>query len=100
LNSEVLGVESKPVADIEIFPNPFSDYSTILLSLEKNSETKVYIHNLAGQQISKIYDGTLLAGSHKVIINRQTTGKRMSSGVYLLRITIDGFVTTKKLVIR
>lgn len=100
LESDILGIENPTLADIKVYPNPFSDYTTLLLNIHESGKTKISVLNLTGQEIVNVYDGEMSIGSHELQIKRHANSMEMSSGVYLLRIKIGELVTTKKLVIR
>ncbi len=75
------------------YPNPFNPSSTIEFVLEKRSSIKLRVFDILGKEVATLADGTLPAGSHKVVF--EPTGLR--SGVYFYQIAAGGFVQTKKL---
>ncbi|NUO19584.1 T9SS type A sorting domain-containing protein [bacterium] len=63
---------------IEAFPNPFNPQTTIDFALPQNSDVRVVIHNLAGQEVAVLHQGMLTAGVHRV----QWNAAEMASGTY------------------
>lgn len=84
---------SPDLDEVNIFPNPFSDYINIHLpNIPEESEVTIYIHNLAGQLIDKLtfYDTNVI----------QMNTSNYATGFYNCTIAIDGVVLTKKKIIK
>jgi len=63
---------------IESFPNPFNPVATIDFSLPQNTDVRVVIHNLNGQEVAELHNGPMSAGVHRV----QWNAANMASGTY------------------
>ena len=74
---------------IKIFPNPFSDFTTILLN--KNIENHIQLFDISGRLLKEIIVQT---SYYKLSKNN------LNSGVYLLQIQNNNGVICKKLVIQ
>jgi len=69
-------------------PNPFSDRITIRYELPQRGHVKATIYNLLGQEVTSLVDESRPAGSHAVVWDgRDSSGRRLSSGTYFLRLT-------------
>ncbi len=78
------------------YPNPFSDQTTINCRLSEDGPLKISVLTLAGQHLADVVDsGKLAAGSYQYDFD----GSRLSAGVYLLLIQSDKESTTQKMVI-
>jgi len=69
------------------YPNPFNPNTIIEYSLPFDSNIKVSVFNLIGEEVKVLQSGSSKAGYHK--INWDATdnnGKKLSSGIYLYRI--------------
>ena len=64
------------------YPNPFNPSTKIQFSLPVSSKVTLTVYNLLGQEIARLVDGELSAGSHSVDFN----AAGLSSGVYVYRI--------------
>lgn len=51
----------------QIFPNPFSQSTTINYSSSEVGPTQITIQNLLGQQVAQLFDGELDAGEHSFV---------------------------------
>ncbi len=103
-----LGKISKPVSVTESnsnmpkayaleqnYPNPFNPTTTIKFSLPKSSNVKLAVYDILGRLVTKLIDGNLEAGYHKVQFN----ASNLASGVYFYRIEAGNFVNVKKLML-
>ncbi len=80
---------------IEAFPNPFNPLTTIDFALPQQTQAKVVIHNLAGQEVAVLHDGPLAAGVHRV----QWNGADMASGTYFAVLQTPGTERITKLLL-
>ncbi|GAB4184008.1 MAG: hypothetical protein Kow00108_21460 [Calditrichia bacterium] len=77
------------------YPNPFNPTTTIEFVLPKASKVTLKIYNVLGEEVATILDNeTMSAGPHPVKFD----ASRLSSGMYLYKITADNFTMTKKMV--
>ncbi|MDF1544563.1 MAG: S8 family serine peptidase [bacterium] len=82
------------------YPNPFNPTTRIPFSLPRRSEVRVVIYNLLGRELVTLVDEPLSAGSYSVDWDgRNQSGQPVASGVYLYRITADGFAASKKMLL-
>ncbi len=78
---------------LSTYPNPFRGNTTITFHLDKTSQTSVAVYDVTGRRVAVLVNNMLRAGNHKVIF----TPGAQTAGVYFIQVTIDGKVTTKKL---
>ncbi len=87
------------------YPNPFNPSTTINFTLPSNSNVKLVVYNLLGEEVYTILNQFMYAGSHSVKFNAKSTGnKELTSGIYLYKLTamgVDGqeFSSTKKMIL-
>jgi hypothetical protein len=80
------------------YPNPFNPTTTIAYELPVAAEVTLEVYNLLGQVVTTLVDQRQDAGHHEVIWDgTNNAGKPVSSGVYLYRISTDGFTQTRKM---
>ena len=77
------------------YPNPFNPSTNISFSLDQYYNVSVDIYNLRGELVSNLLKEGLVAGNHSVIWNASD----QSSGVYLLRVSTDNFISTQKVML-
>ena len=78
----------------KIFPNPFSDISTISLDLANPAEVTISVFNQVGQLVGQERFGQL-AGEQTIPLN----GSNLAEGMYYVHITVGDQVVTKKVTI-
>ena len=77
------------------YPNPFNPSTTFEYSITKSSHVVLEVFNLLGQSVAKLVDGQANAGTYRVTYD----ASRLSSGVYLYRLTAGDFVQTNKMIL-
>ena len=90
----VVVAEAGPVALAlnNIFPNPFNPSTTISFDVKKAGVVNLGVYNISGQLVATLVNSPMTAGSHQIVWN----AARNSSGVYIVRLTSNGFTDTKK----
>jgi hypothetical protein len=78
------------------YPNPFNPGTEIRFDLQKSGNVKLEIFNSLGERVAVLYDGFMEAGYGKVV---RWNANGFPSGVYYYRLTADGFVDVKKMVL-
>ena len=68
------------------FPNPFSQSTTINISLENGADVNVMIYNLIGQLVYRQNNLKLSVGRHALIISADN----LPNGIYFYKVTING----------
>lgn len=91
--SLVMDAASEAKLKFRASPNPFKVSNNITFSLEKAGFTNLTVYDITGRQVAVLVNGQLSAGNHRTTF----TPASGSAGVYLLRMTVNGKVTTKKL---
>jgi PKD repeat protein len=82
------------------YPNPFNPETKIEYSLPKASRVRLEIFGLLGQRIKTLVDGQQPAGFHSLIWGgRDDDGRLLTSGVYVYRLTAEGFEKNRKLLL-
>lgn len=79
---------------IEARPNPFSEKTTIHVDIPKYMQVKAELVDATGNLIQNIYCGSLAKGMHDFTID----GANLPEGMYMFRITGDGFVKSGKVI--
>jgi hypothetical protein len=82
-------------------PNPFRIATRIRFALPRAARASLEIYSVLGQRMAKPLDAaTLPAGYHTVIWDgKASNGDRVSNGVYLMRLVVDGEALTGRLVL-
>jgi hypothetical protein len=75
------------------YPNPFNPSTTISFKLPEPGKVTLRIYNLMGEEIITLVEGYKEAGIYTVNFNAE----ELASGMYLYRLSTNGFTETKKL---
>ncbi|MGA7304765.1 MAG: FlgD immunoglobulin-like domain containing protein, partial [Rhodothermales bacterium] len=82
------------------YPNPFNPSTTIRYDLSERSSVTLTVHDLMGRRVATVVNTTQPAGSYTVAWDgRDATGRPAASGMYLARLTADGFTDAKSMVL-
>jgi Secretion system C-terminal sorting domain len=77
------------------YPNPFNPETSIQYSITRGSEVKLVIFDMLGREVRRIVDEFQNAGTYRVGLNSGS----LASGVYMYKISADGFTDTKKMIL-
>jgi hypothetical protein len=77
------------------YPNPFNPSTTIQFSLPKQTQLKINLFNMLGEQVATIAEGMYESGYHKVTFN----ASGLPSGTYIYRFESGDFVQVKKMIL-
>jgi len=81
------GIPPEPALQLSNFPNPFNAEAQIRIGLKQSDEVSLVIYNLAGQPVSRLFDGFLTAGQYQFAWRGLTaSGQPVSSGIYIARL--------------
>ncbi len=82
------------ILNLNNFPNPFSDRTTIEFSLPNDSSVTLQVYDLTGRRVATLLDDELkIAGNHRVIFD----GKAHPSGMYIYTIQAGEYTGTGKM---
>ena len=77
------------------YPNPFNPTTAISFALPKAAQVSLTVFNILGQEVARLVDGPMAAGTHQVTFD----ASNVASGIYFYRIQTDGFTEQKKMVL-
>jgi len=84
-----------PDYNVQIYPNPVSNYTWIDFELADKSEVQVRLFDLSGREIKKIMENKQLQGKQKVKMN----AANIQPGIYLVVLQVNDQLITEKLII-
>lgn len=96
-----VGIEyesGKIMGDFELkqnYPNPFNPSTIINYKLTKNSFVMLDVYDVLGKRVAKLVDAYQSAGNYKQIF----AANNLSGGVYFYTLRVDGFVSSKKMIL-
>lgn len=76
LNEEVAIEE----AEFEVFPNPFSDNTTVEFVVPDGGKAVLKLYDMKGKLIMIAYDGETVPGAHNVV---EIDGRKLADGIYI-----------------
>jgi photosystem II stability/assembly factor-like uncharacterized protein len=77
------------------YPNPANPTTAIKFYVSKESNVKLIIYDILGNEIETLVDEKKNPGFYSIIFN----GSKYSSGIYFYRIVTDGWIENKKLIL-
>jgi hypothetical protein len=81
-------------------PNPFKDKIVFNFGIPKRSHVSIDVYDISGRQVKKLLSEMMESGTYTMVWNGEdNSGKRLSSGVYFLRIVAEEYRVTKRLLI-
>ncbi len=100
-NRSLGGLDLKPLSfDLnQTYPNPFAQSITVNYQLAAAGQVSLKVYNVAGQLVRTLTEGTALPGYYSQTWNgRDNGGRKIASGVYIMRLASGGQERTRKLV--
>ena len=92
LSSYIGGNEN--VSSLQLSPVPSQGFPAITFTLNKSSNVELDVYDLPGKKITSVTNQNFSAGEHELHFDGQ-----LPDGIYFLKATIDGAVSTRKFVI-
>lgn len=82
------------------YPNPFNPETVIEFALPQTADVTLEVYNVAGQKVATVTSGPMTAGYHRVTFDgRDDYGNQLASGIYLYRLTTNGYSETRKMIL-
>lgn len=82
----------------DAYPNPFNPETTIEFALPQEGPALMMVYNIQGQKVKTLVNKVLPAGQYRAVWDgTDTSGRAVSSGVYLYRLRSGSFVETKRM---
>ena len=87
--------EEKPLGFLleQNYPNPFNPTTSIRFNLPQSSFVSLKVYNLLGNEVATLVNERLASGKKSVSFD----ASELSSGVYIYRLTTEGFTQTRKM---
>ena len=79
----------------QVYPNPFNPTTTIYYSLSQSENLKIMIYDFTGRLIVILLNEFQSAGFHSITWD----ASNFSSGIYFLKMSVENFTATRKLVL-
>ncbi|KAA3637035.1 MAG: T9SS C-terminal target domain-containing protein [Calditrichaeota bacterium] len=82
------------------YPNPFNPETAIEYSIPARANVSIEVFNVLGQKVKTLVDKNHAAGVYRIVWDGMNkSGKKVSSGVYLYKLTTDDFSETKTMIL-
>lgn len=86
--------------DIQIYPNPATTNINIALPINNSSSVIVDVLDIQGKVVKTVFNDKLGLGTHQLVWNLEDyQGKKVSAGVYFVRILSNGKSKTEKIIV-
>jgi len=81
---------------LSVYPNPTTEKSNVLFTLDKNSDIEIKLFNILGSEVSSVIHDGLISGPQSIEIDLSN----IERGVYFVSVLTEGTVLeTTKLII-
>jgi len=85
---------------LSLYPNPVNDFFEIKLKLESDSNLKIDFYDINGRLVDNIYNNIHKSGEFNYKWEKGLNNSNLASGVYFLRIDLNGSLHTQKLLFK
>lgn len=94
-----IGEKVSSFPEYQVYPNPFTESTSVKIDLRQKSQVQASILNNRGQEISVLINETTAAGIYSFNWDGTTdNGAKVAPGIYLLKLTINGKSSFTKLI--
>ncbi|MBV6419404.1 MAG: hypothetical protein DAHOPDDO_00621 [Ignavibacteriaceae bacterium] len=94
------GIIPSEYALMQNYPNPFNPTTKIDFSLPIESDVKLVIYNILGQEVIQLVNNQMTAGNHSVNWNaNDAADNNLTSGIYFYQLNAGDFRETKKMIL-
>lgn len=90
--------ESETDNMVKIFPNPFSNFTTLSYDLENESKIQITLNDLMGKQLILQSEQYQAKGNHQLLLNKEEL--KLAQGLYLLSIKINDSEFVYKMIVQ
>ena len=98
--SNLSNSEISLLRNLQIFPNPISDYSFIRFTLKHKQKAKINLIDINGRKISTLIDKEFNSGNHEIYWDGIVNGKKVDSGIYFLEINLNEVRYCEQIIIK
>jgi hypothetical protein len=100
-----VGVEEETLARGEPWlsspvPNPSTAGASLELALPREANVSADVYDVTGRFVSKLHDGSLGAGAHRIAWDGRAGAAAASDGVYFIRVEAAGRVLVRTVTVR
>ena len=82
------------------YPNPFNPATMLTYNIASKGLVKLTVYDLLGRKVATLVNQVQDAGHYQISWNaRDESGAPVSSGVYLYKLTTEGFTATRKMLL-
>lgn len=78
------------------YPNPFNPSTTISFSLAKETNVRLVVYNVLGQQVAQLISSKMNAGYHEVTFD----ANKLTSGIYFYSLDTENYSSVKKMILQ
>lgn len=98
LRSSETGVNQTYNFAFNVVPNPLAEEFEVKLYVETKGNLKIDLFNSLGKNEAQLINSKVLGGNQK--FNFNASKLKISKGIYFLKVTFNGSVSTKKIVVQ
>ncbi|MDD5570251.1 MAG: T9SS type A sorting domain-containing protein [Bacteroidales bacterium] len=90
--------ENKPAetSGFKVYPNPYTNQTQIIYSLNKKSDVKLEVFDIIGKKIAEICSEEQNAGEYRYLFSAKNFG--LTGGIYIVKLRVNGKIEFKKIV--
>ncbi len=90
---------SKAGAIVSIFPNPFSNETTIQLKCDNPSQAYIAVYDASGQKVAVLVNDSFSAGTRNFTWDGSSDfGELLPNGLYFIHFQVNGFTEVRKVI--
>lgn len=80
----------------DLFPNPMNDQATLNFFLSGSADMQITLRDIQGREVQQIFNASAAPGKNTIPIKKNN----LSSGMYILQMTVAGQSFTERLIVR
>ena len=95
-----IAFSSESISEFKNYPNPFTDQTNIEFFSANEERITVEVFDISGKKVNTLLDESVAEKQHLVWNGTDTAGRKLNSGIYFIRLSVNGNYKVSKVILK